>query len=663
MASNPDPTQDFVAQVRNSLLKGFIIPVSVLIFYALAPVWLDHNLHESVAEDIAKATGLSAADKADRLASYARIDFGEVCGAAPAQLQRLRSNLEQAGICGQFLRLRWSFWLSVLLVAILCGVSLATYMLNRRVRSSRELLIPSYRMAWRLSIFAALFKVALLIPLLAYGTFELTTLAAEQYFPKLILVIVIGGVIALWRAIVILLKRVPLEFDVAMTRPVTADDAPRLWNDVKEAAIKLGTTPPDHILVGMDYNFYVTELAVKYRSGVTAGRTLYLSHPLMQQLAPDEVLAVIGHELGHFRGDDTRITREFYPMRFKANATLHAMAGSGWVGWTSVHALLFFHWSFSSTEQAVSRERELLADRAAADLTSAGVIGRALVKIQVFAEAFNRTVAGKAPNPFAVPLVPYIRDQLVPRAEFWTQLFEKKAAHPLDSHPSLRVRLEALGQPVDPESAVAIATGETDLAFNRWFAGRDDLFGGIVEEAMQQINRVRAMTADYATEGGKQLLEQHFPEIRWMTRSFSLWLKIVGCGFGTLIALILFAVVDGWEVKSGMMVFALICAIPAVLQWRRHRNGVFVLRVDSLSYSGWLRPLMFADVARISAMSSYGAITLTFHLKTAAPGIWKFSPFNKIRVRSVSLPLGNIAGKQNDTLQTIHRYLSRQIPS
>lgn len=658
-AVDPDSPQAFAAHVRNTLLKGFAIPVGVLVFFALAPRWLDHNLHTQIAADIAQEGSMSATTKAERLAAFARVDFAEVCNATPAGLEGLRQSLDEAGISGQFHRLQWSLWLAILLMAILTGVTLATFWLNRRARASTALLIESYRTAWRLSIAAALAKVVLLIPLLAYGCFELATLASGSYFPKLILVVVVGGLIALWRAGSILIKPVPLEFEVTMARAIAPGEAPGLWADVRAAAARLGTTPPDHILVGMQHNFYVTELAVIYQGGRTEGRTLYLSHPLMQQLAPDEVMAIIGHELGHFRGDDTRITREFYPMHFKANATLQAMASSGWVGWTSVHALLFFHWSFSSTEQAMSRERELLADRAAADLTSPGVMGRALVKVQVFSEAFNRTLTGRAENPFAVPLAALVRDELVPRAEFWTQLFEQKAVHPLDSHPPLRVRLEALGQPTDAKLAAAVATAETEPAYMRWFAGRDDLFAGIVGEALNAVSQVRTQTADYSTQEGKELLDKSFPEVCWPTRPTGLWIKLGFCGLGTLIALGLFWMVDEWDVRSGMLVLAALCATPAVLQWRRHHGGEFTLRADSIDYTGWHRPLVFADVAQVTTITSYGSITLTFYLKASASGIWRYSPFSWIRSKSVSLPLGLIPGKQKETLATIHRYFAR----
>ena len=222
------------------------------------------------------------------------------------------------------------------------------------------------------------------------------------------------------------------------------------------------TAPPDHIVVGLQLNFYVTELAVKHGTGTVTGRTLFLSQPLMKQLAPDEVLAIVGHELGHFIGDDTRITREFYPLRQKAEATFLTLAQAGWSGWTSLHVLNFFGWCFGSVEQSMSRERELLADRHAAQLTSPAAAARALVRLHVFLEAFKLAVEGDGPgarpeDPFSVPLAPLMRDRLVPKAEFWTKLFEQKAPHPLDSHPALIDRLASLGMAIGPDEAVALA--------------------------------------------------------------------------------------------------------------------------------------------------------------------------------------------------------------
>lgn len=64
--------------------------------------------------------------------------------------------------------------------------------------------------------------------------------------------------------------------------------------------------------------------------------------------------------------------------------------------------------------------------------------------------------------------------------------------------------------------------------------------------------------------------------------------------------------------------------------------------------------------APVSAISNYGAITPTFHLKTAAPGIWQYRPLAKISTKSVQLDLGLVPGKPKETLLTIHRYFTHQ---
>ena len=83
----------------------------------------------------------------------------------------------------------------------------AIFALNEKAKKSQADLIRGYQLSWKIGMVAALVKVFLLIPLLAYGTFELTVLWFGEYFPKLLVVIILGGVIALWRSATILLTR------------------------------------------------------------------------------------------------------------------------------------------------------------------------------------------------------------------------------------------------------------------------------------------------------------------------------------------------------------------------------------------------------------------------------------------------------------------------
>lgn len=142
-APDSESPEAFAQEVRNVLLKGFAIPVGVLVFFALAGVWLNHHLHSEITSAIQGSVAISASDKAERIAEYNRINFAEVCSATPAGLERLRASLEKNGVCGQFQRLQWSLWLSVLLVSIMVGVTLSTQALNRRARTSPANLIRS----------------------------------------------------------------------------------------------------------------------------------------------------------------------------------------------------------------------------------------------------------------------------------------------------------------------------------------------------------------------------------------------------------------------------------------------------------------------------------------------------------------------------------------
>lgn len=656
-------------QLRRAFLKSLVVPVLAFVFFALAPVWLERNVHAALAEGINRTDRIAASEKPRQLAALAKLDLAEVCRAATPGLETFRANLERTGVCANFERLRWALYVSTVLLAVLLGAAALIVRLNRRARRSPADLIAAYRLSWKIAMAAAFAQVFLLLPLLTYGTFELTVLAFEQYFPKLLIVIILGGLIALWRSAAILLKAIPLEFDEPLARALTPEEAPELWQAVRRAAERLNTRPPDGILVGMQFNFYVTELAVKHGGGRTEGRTLYLSYPLMRHLAEDEVLAIIGHELGHFIGEDTRLTREFYPLRLKVQATMLALAGSGFVAWPSLWLLESFAWCFGATEQATSRHRELLADAKAAELTSPATAARALVRFHAVFEAFQlglADAAGRAgENLLDLPVRAVIREKLVPKAEFWTALFEAHTPHPLDSHPALHVRLESLGQRLTPADAQMMAIAEESSAYDRWFAQRDSLFTAVTAEAAVAMGRARAqaqvLQASQDTEAGRRLLQEHFPEVRWAARASKLWIVlalfavVIACG----VALVVF--VAGPWARVGLVAGVILASVYAGITWLRHHGAELVLTNDGLAYTGWRRPLPFAEVATITALNQYSSVTITFHLKARQDAFWRYAlPFRR---RRLSLDVSAFKGGGTAIAETIYRYVTRQIRS
>jgi len=653
------------------LLKCLIAPLLVLLFFAAAPHWLNEKLRSGSITAVNSDTKLTLEQKAQRIRQIEATDFAKVCLEPPApDDEKLRTVLDRGGLTARFERMRWGLWLSEALVGLLGAAILAIIALSQKARASREALVACYGLAWKIAMSAALVKLLLLIPLLSYGCFELTVLSFDRYLPKLLAAIVIGGAIALWGSARALLRKVPMEFKEPMSREVTPEEAPALWAAVRQAAQKLHTAPPDHIVIGMQFNFYVTEIALIHDHGRAEGRTLFLSHPLLRQFTEAEALSIVGHELGHFIGEDTRMTRDFYPMRYKFHGTMLALARSGIVAWTSFQFLAFFNWCFAETEGKVSRERELLADQKGASLASAETSARALVKFHALLEAFKQGISeaihDPGRNPLDLPLRSIIREKLVPNAQFWTELFEQKLPHPLDTHPSLRVRLESLGRPISVEEAQSIATAEGESAYDRWLGGRDELFQELVQQSEKAVNKMRARTqiaeADYQTEAGKKLLDEHFPEVKWRGKASGFW---TGFLFVLLITLgaaagALFIPDTGLRVFMGIIV--LFFATIAAWQWSRQHGLELVLTPAGLTRTGWHRPLRFQDVEKISGRKQYSAITLVFCLKEKQPRIWKFS-LPGLRSKNVSLPLSGLDGKALTIAQTIIRYYTRQMDS
>lgn len=668
MSPKPAPLSNVRKQLQLSLFKSLLVPFLILAFFISAPAWLNSKLHTQIKDAVESNPNLSFSEKEQRLERMAEINFQQVCLDCPPGLEKLHDNFERNGIVGNFQRLRWGLILSVVLAVGLSVAVLVIYSQNNRAKNSPDNLIGAYRLSWKIGMAAALAKIFLLIPLLAYGTFEFSILLTDHYYPKLLLIIVLGGLFALWRSAAILLKKVPLEFKEPLSREVTAEEAPELWRIVRYAAEQLQTTPPDRILIGLQLNFFVTELAVIHDEGRVEGKTLYLSYPLLKQLSEDEVLAIVGHELGHFIGKDTRMTREFYPLRLKVRATMFAMASAGWVGWPSVQLLNYFSWCFGETERAASRERELLADEKAARLTSAPTFASALIRFQVAVEVFHRgfkeAVAQPSQNPMDIPLQALVQEKLAPDTAFWTQLFEKKLPHPLDTHPSLQVRLEALNQHLGVVEAQAIALKKSESAFEKWFASRDALFTKLKEQANALVAKMRSKTmvqaADYQTEAGRQLLEQHFPERRWTTRQSSVWLivSLLGIIFLPCLAAVIFINDSGLRI-----IFAIVLALLGfgmLVMFKRHYRAVLILTAEGIQHPGWKRPLRFQDVEKILVRRSYSNVILTFRLKTRQPPRWKCSLIGLPRKTTV-ISLNYLEGKPLVTAQTIFDYFKRQI--
>ena len=201
------------------------------------------------------------------------------------------------------------------------------------------------------------------------------------------------GVLAMIRAQFSTIKRATTK---VLGKKLEPEQHPKIWRFVTDLAKQMGAERPQAIVAGLEPNFYVTEANVICLDGTIKGRTMYVSIPLCRILDTDEMKAVLGHELAHYKGLDTRFSRKFYPIYRGATQGLVNIAGgfsekggaSQAVLLPAFMTLAYFLNAFSDSEKEISRERELAADSEATKLEGAHNLAIALVKLHAFSTAW-----------------------------------------------------------------------------------------------------------------------------------------------------------------------------------------------------------------------------------------------------------------------------------
>lgn len=259
-------------------------------------------------------------------------------------------------------------------------------------------------------------------------------------------------------------------------RPVSRNESPDLWQFVAEAAKAANVVPPRQIVAGLDPNFFVTEAPVRSLSGEHTGRTLYVSLPLARILSRAEMRAVIGHELGHYKGKDTAFSQHFYPIYRGTQESLEGLAASAGEGASqlailpAISTLSFFLDAFAVAESHIGRERELAADLVGAGIASPATQASALVKIHAYAdlwdpvlhEAVDAIKGGKAAGNMSEAFSRLVQERATP--DTLAGVADRHTPHPTDSHPTLALRLANLGITLDGARDPALAVAPEDAA-------------------------------------------------------------------------------------------------------------------------------------------------------------------------------------------------------
>lgn len=442
-------------------LALFLIPLLTYGFVRYAQNQEDVSFLKTVEARILADDSSSYEQKQQRMDFYRARPPSRLCTNTEAEAQAYREAVcEPYGEIWQFHKVRAvSGWLlagSVLALLLMAGLGALAF-------RSRKWQYKSFVLGWRFMMVFSAVAVALQGVFAVWLSFWVTAFLIQKYFIKLILVaglLALGGVAAIVSKI---FQRVHTDNRVD-GEVLTEADAPLLWRRIKHLAARLRTAPPDHVIAGIDTNFFVTQAPLKVGSKTTEGRSLFISIPLLRVLSMEEADAVLGHELAHFRGGDTQASAALAPKLQQYHHYLEGMRTGG-LTWVVYPFMELYRAIFQLALSQDSRQREFKADHMAAKLVSPQAITQSLIKVAAYANYRAHTEKALFASDYQLSgnlgIADSVARGLVPYAasdDFFDDMRTAHIPHPFDSHPPLAERMQKVGHVVEPDGYGAVVT-------------------------------------------------------------------------------------------------------------------------------------------------------------------------------------------------------------
>lgn len=317
----------------------------------------------------------------------------------------------------------------------------------------------------RFLTFLALMAIPFMILVLTASIFITTGVAALGwallelfgYTPIAFLVgLAAGPLAALWGVLKtswIIIRPPPAEVPAIR---LDLEGRPGLASAVADAAREVGTKSPDHVLLHLEPVFFVTQGRYKLLDREVSGRVLGLGAPLLRDIPPLRLRAILAHEFSHFAGGDVLYSGIVAPVyrgigsALEVITNLRASTSLGAIAYIlqlpSVLFLIAFLEYFRTIDAALDRDRELRADRKAAELFGKNAVADTLQEISIGAVEFGNAVRETRPETPA-GLLAAVRGAIAADPEARRKALETLEAtvpDAFDSHPGIRARIAAL---------------------------------------------------------------------------------------------------------------------------------------------------------------------------------------------------------------------------
>ncbi len=292
---------------------------------------------------------------------------------------------------------------------------------------------------------------------------------------------------------------------------ITPHSSSMLHATVQELARLVGAPRVHRILLGHAHN--ASALQMRYGWIPWRRNTLVLGYPMLATLTPDQMRAVIAHELAHLTHAHGRFSGWVHRSRRMWLQLMDLLERHRSVP-AHVYALYRFYVPrFNRHAAAVSREHEVIADRLAAVVAGARVTAEALVAIEIGTYVLEQTYWTRFFDRVErEPDIPDAYAAMTPGV--WSEVADQQAlmnrllagiTQASDTHPALRDRLRAIDQlPQWPSTPTASAADQffgraklklTERLAREWRAERDPDWRRQHEQIQRRRRRLAELEA------------------------------------------------------------------------------------------------------------------------------------------------------------------------
>ncbi len=510
----------------------FALPLFGLWFTNHATDRFDREVLSAIESQISQDAEIDEAEREQSLEFFRAVPASAACLSTEEELAGYRRSLGEA--CSDMQQFGWMRRLAIASILVGLASALLALLCAGAAFVSRPFQYGSFLVGWNvLRITGALQTLGQGV-LAVWLSYWMTAVWFNSYYPKLIGVVGLLAAFAIFQVVAAIFRRPPMDFEVE-AEVLEEAHAPELWAHVRQLCEKLKTPPPDHILAGIDTNFFVTESEVHVAGRVLTGRTLYVSLSLLRMLERSEADAVLAHEMGHLLGGDTGHGKRLAPMLAHFGHYLHALREGG-LTLPIFHFMVAYRGVFELSLGRSRRESELAADRLAASLTSGRDIARSLVKVGAYASFRDRVEADlfssreQQRNVAIAERVALGFAQYAGSPVVHEDLGGSVTPHPFDSHPPLVARLENVGEKLAQDDVVRVllepSTSSWVSAILEADAIEARLWGAYEARFTQAHDLMLAYRYEPSNEAERQHVEKHFPPLTFAGKEDKLEVRL-----------------------------------------------------------------------------------------------------------------------------------------